>query len=99
MLPVCDPMAGHVGIAQDDCSELLLQAHHLLRRGRLRGLRDAGNHADILAREETLGDLDRHDDGQRERGEEHAERDRLMAQRDIERAPVARQSARRSPPR
>ena len=43
-----------------------------------------------------FGNVDRHDHRQRHGGEEHAERDRLMAQHDVERAPVERQHARRS---
>ena len=54
----------------------------------LRRLRKALQDADILDREEALGDLHGHDAGQRHGGKEHAKRDRLMTQHDIERAPV-----------
>ena len=90
--PVCEPDRLHVRIAQDDRAELLLQAHHLLGRHLLGGLRDAGNQAGVLDREEAL----------RESGrpcttvsamvaKNTAEHDRLVAQRDVEGAPIERQ--------
>ena len=88
-----------VRIAGDDVVLLAHQLHHLVGRDRLRGFGETLDDADILDREEALRNLHHHDAGQRHGGEEHAERDRLMAQHDVEGAPVARRSAPRNPPR
>ena len=72
-------------------AELVHQAHHFVGRRLLRRLGETLNNAGILDREKSLRDLDRHDHRQRHGGEEHAERDRLVAQDDVERAPVERQ--------
>ena len=56
-------------------------------------LGQARDQAGVLDREEALRDLDRHRDGQRHGDEEHAQRDALVAQHDVERAPVARHEA------
>ena len=52
---------GDVGdrrVRQHDLAELLLEAHHLGERDVLRRLRDAGDEAGVLLREEALGDDD-----------------------------------------
>ena len=63
VLPVCEPEACDVGIAQDHRAQLLLKPHHLLGRDLLRRLGEAGEHAGILDREKALRDLDHHPDG------------------------------------
>ena len=68
-----------------------MQLKHLLRRDVLRRLRYRRNQACILDREESLGDLNGHDDRQRNCGEEHAKRDCLMAQHDIQAPSITRQ--------
>ena len=77
-----------VGIGQDDVADGVHQPHHLFRRGFLRGFGESLDQAGVLDRKKALRDHDRHDQRQRHGGEEDAERDRLVTQHDVERAPV-----------
>ena len=78
------------GSRSEHLAELALQAHHLLGRDVLRGLRQPGDQAGVLDREEALRNL-------RSTittvsamvAKNTRERDRLVAQHDVEGAPVA----------
>src|SRR5262245_51628936 len=83
--------AGDVRIAQQHRAKLAQDAHRLLGRRILGGFGKALDDAGVLDREEALRNLKGHDHGQRHRGEEHTQRDRLMAEHYVERAPVERQ--------
>jgi hypothetical protein len=85
--------SGDVRIVQQHVAELADDAHHLLGRRVLRGLGETRDQAGVLDREEALGNRDGHDRGQRHGGEEDAEGDELVAQHDVERAPVEPQHA------
>ena len=87
--PQSEQVHGSRQRAQDDLAQLLLQPHHLLGRDFLGGLRDTGNQAGVLDREKALGNLDGHDDGDGDGRQEHAEHDRLVAQRHIVRGLTA----------
>lgn len=77
-----------IRILQDHIAHLAQQLHHLLWGGILRRLGKCRNHSGILDREEAFGNSNEHDRRQCDGGEENAERDRLMAQHDVKRAPV-----------
>src|SRR5262249_1157429 len=83
--------AGDVRIAQQHRAELAQDAHHLLGGRILGGFGKALDHAGVLDREEAFRNLKGHDHGQRHGGEENPQRDRLVAEHDVERALVERQ--------
>ena len=63
-----------------------IQPHHLLRRRILSRLGERRDQAGVLNGEEAFGYLDEHDPRQRHGGEEHGQRDRAVAQDDVQRA-------------
>src|SRR5207302_387371 len=63
--------AGYIAILQNNFRQFLLALRHGVEGNRLRGLRDAENHAGVLHREEALG----HDYIKKERQDQGAERD------------------------
>ncbi len=78
-----------VGVAQEHVAQLALQPHHLGGGNLLRRLRHARKHPGVLDRKEALRNRDAHGDSQHQSGQEYRKGDRLVAQRNVERAPVA----------
>jgi hypothetical protein len=78
----------HVGIARDHLRKLALQAFHLFRRDVLRRFRQALDEAGILRGKEAFRDRHEQEGGRRHGGQEHRERERLVAQHHVEAAPI-----------
>ena len=68
---------------------LVLKVHHLRKRHALRGHRDRLNDAGVLHRKEAFRHDDEQQRGQRQRGGEAEQHQRLMREDDIERAAVS----------
>ncbi len=77
-----------VRLLEDGPRRRTLPIGHRGERHRLRCLGDHLDGARVLHREEALGDDDVQPDGQREGRDRHEQRDRLVAQRHVQHAPV-----------
>ena len=91
VLPVCEANAGDVGIGEDAprpisrCSRIISSGETSCAPSEMPEITPVS-----WIGKKPLGIVIAMHDGQRHGGEEHAERDRLVAQHDIERAPIER---------
>ncbi|MFO0669251.1 MAG: hypothetical protein U0235_06415 [Polyangiaceae bacterium] len=79
---------GHVGIGEDDGVERFLASLHRRERHVLRRLRDAGEHARVLLREEPFGHDDEEGHGDEDRGDRDSGHEGPVTEDPPEGAPV-----------